>query len=88
MYYPYTREGAIQPGVQERVLCSSKKLLPVQGEGGDGGGVSDCSRATMFAPTPILTFPLKGKGLSIGVIQPLRRHQFESHPRADTRRFI
>ena len=46
--------GAIQSDVLARDLHDSKKLLPLQGEGGDGGGVN-----TVDDPTPILTFPLK-----------------------------
>ena len=35
---------------------------------------------TAANPTPILTFPLKGKGLSAGLCIPWLRHQFESPP--------
>ena len=66
--------GAIQTDVYATGI-STKKLLPLQGEGGDGGGV-----CTLENPTPILTFPLKGKGRSAGLYSPWLRHQFESHP--------
>ncbi len=66
--------GAIQTDVYATGI-STKKHLPLPGEGGDGGGVS-----ALENPTPILTFPRKGKGLSTAHFCPWLRYQFESHP--------
>ena len=70
-------------------LYRPKKLLPLQGEGGDGGGVEQrVTRALVPTsnPTPILTFcsassvplPLKGKGFSKGDMS-MFPHHFELH---------